>query len=275
MKSGFVSVVMITIDRYQYIDSAISSIVQQSYKDWELIVLQDGTNTQIPKLLDSWMQRDGRIRYYRRDKIGNIANALNSAISKAEGEYIAILDDDDAWIDEQKLESQVGLFRNRNEIVAVGGGAIVIDGNGAEKMRYMKPLEPAECARRAMLANPIIHSTVMYRRSIAEMVGLYDETLPGYQDYDLWLKMIHVGEVCNLDRHFATYRVWDGGGSSTKVMGNAWSSLRIVIRHGRRYRYGSIALLLSVCYLGFALLPSGVRRRLYQILAGTKKRFFQ
>jgi glycosyltransferase involved in cell wall biosynthesis len=267
-------VILLTIDRPQFIGAAIQSVVNQSYNTWELIVLHDGPDSRIEPAVAEWASRDSRVRYIHRENIGNIASGLNYAIRQSRGEFVAILDDDDAWIEPKKLERQVAALLSDGELMAIGGGAIVVDSVGREVMRYRRSMDPDECVRRALLANPLIHSTVLYRRDVAERVGLYDESLAGYQDWDLFLKIMRTGKVANLEDFFATYRVWDGGGTSRHVLANAWSALRIVIRHRRYYRGYLLALVASLAYLAFALLPSAVRRRGYQSLSRFKKRVF-
>ena len=269
-----VSVILLTIDRPQYIVGAIESVRQQTFSAWELVIVHDGPDPRVAAVVKPWMERDPRVRYFHRETIGNIANAINFGIHRSRGEYIAILDDDDAWIGPKKLELQLTCLRSSPTFAAVGGGAIVVDHIGQETMRYKRPMDPAECVRKALVANPIIHSTVLYRRDVAESVGLYDESLAGYQDWDLWLKMMRGHSVTNLSDYFATYRVWDGGGSSRKVLGNAWSAIRIVVRHAPHYSRVTSAFTISVLYFFFALLPSRIRRPLYQSMTRLKKRIF-
>jgi glycosyltransferase involved in cell wall biosynthesis len=270
---GLVSVLMLTMDRPQYVEPAIASVVAQTYSNWELIIVQDGPDPRIAPLVEAWSRREPRVRFFHRPQIGNIANALNHAIQVSRGEFLAILDDDDAWIEPRKLELQIACLRAAPAVAAVGGGAVVVDGGGRESLRYQRPIDPAICRQRALIANPIIHSTVLFRRADADAVGGYDDSLPGYQDWDLWLKIMARRDVTNLPDYLATYRVWNGGGSSTKILGNAWSAVRIAVRH-RRYPRSGIALFSGIAYMAFALLPSALRRRLYQTLTRLKKRLF-
>jgi len=264
---------MLTMDRPQYVSPAIASVAGQTFSEWELIVVQDGPDPRIAPLVAECARRDPRVRFFQRPEVGNIANALNFAIRQSRGEFLAILDDDDAWIEPRKLELQLAALRRSPELVAVGGGAVVVDGQGLETMRYQRSADPRECAQRALVANPLIHSTVLYRRAAAESVGFYDDSLPGYQDWDLWLKLMKHWQVTNISEYLATYRVWNGGGSSTKILGNAWSAVRIAVRH-REYPRAGIALLTGIAYMIFALLPSPIRRRFYQTLTRGKKRLF-
>ncbi len=265
-----VSVIMLTIDRWQYIGSAVSSVVRQTWQNWELIIIHDGDNTEVRREIDIWSNQDKRIKYYSRSDVGNIANALNYGLDRCTGEFVAILDDDDAWVDDRKLEIQVDCLCSSDSTQAVGGGAYVVDKTGMTKMVYHRPSDPMTCFRYGLLANPIIHSTVLVRRSVLKAIGGYDETLKGYQDWDVWLKIMRIGQILNIPDCFASYRVWDGGGSSSKTFDNAISALRIVYRH-RDYPLVVPGMCVGVLLLIVSLVPSVLRRPLYQFATKIKK----
>lgn len=269
-----VSVLMLAVNRPQFIDTAIGSLRAQDFAAWELLIIHDGDDMRIKESVGPWLRKDSRIRYFHRQTMGSMANAWNFGGTQARGEFIGILDDDDAWLHPNKLRMQIACLGADPGIACVGGGAIVVDGKGKEVMRYLKPLQSDACRERALLANPLIHSTVVFRKRAAATVGWYDESLHGYMDWDLWLKIMRYSRVTNLAEYFATYRIWDEGGSSRNVMSNAWSALRIVNRHRRFFpRYPS-ALMVTLSYLAFALLPGGIRKRSYQGLSRLKKRLF-
>src|SRR3954452_21820308 len=98
-----VSVLMLTYNRPQKIGRAIASVCAQTYQDWELLVVQDGSNAETMQTLREWTARDPRIQHLRRGVIGCIAEASNYGLRQAQGEYIAILDDDDYWSLPEKL----------------------------------------------------------------------------------------------------------------------------------------------------------------------------
>jgi glycosyltransferase involved in cell wall biosynthesis len=272
--SHIISVIMLTINRPQYISSAIESVRKQTYGYWELIIVHDGSDNRITEATQPWLVRDERIRYFHRENIGNIANGLNYGLKHSNGSFVAVLDDDDAWLNPRKLEMQVNCLNQNPQVACVGGGAIVVDNAGSEIMRYLKPLNPSECRAHALLANPVIHSTVMFRRTAAAAVCFYDERLRGYQDWDLWLKIMQNGDVVNLPEYFATYRIWDGGGSSRNVMSNAWSGFRIVNRHRAHFPKYGLALAAAVGYLLFSTMPTWIRKCSYQYLSKIKKHLF-
>ena len=115
---------------------------------------------------------------------------------------------------------------------------------------------------------------MMYRRAAALDVGGYDETLAGFQDWDLWLKLGKVGKLYNFPEHLVCYRVWQGSGSFHQAKKNTESALRITKRHRRDYPHFAIAHSMALLYHGYAHLPTRVQRFSYAFLSKLKKTVF-
>jgi glycosyltransferase involved in cell wall biosynthesis len=266
-----VSIVMLTFNRPQLICRAIESIVAQSFSDWELIVVQDGNNQQILDIMAEWSAREPRIRHFNRQQGGNIANATNFAVARSEAEFIAVLDDDDYWPDSRKLEKQVGFLTEHPEYVCCGGAVQVIDGEGEAQFSYAKPEQHEAIVKNALFVNPIAHSSSMYRRSALLQVGGYDESLAGFQDWDVWLKFGQVGKLYNFPETFLCYTLWEGGGSFKDRKKNTRCSIAIVRRHRKDYRGGISALSLAYAYFLYARLPEVLTRPTFRFLSRMKK----
>jgi glycosyltransferase involved in cell wall biosynthesis len=269
-----VSILMLTFNRPQFLSRAIESIRSQTFTDWELLIVHDGPNEEIAEILHDWEGREPRLRYFRRLTPGNIAQANNFGLARARGEYIAILDDDDYWRVPDKLERQVRFLDEHAGCVACGGGAVCIDLEGRETLRYLRPEQHSGIVRNALIANPMVHSTAMYRREAAERVGFYDESLPGFQDWDLFLKLARHGQLYNFQDHFLAYQIWDGGGSFHAQRANTWSSVQIVRRHGPYYSGYPLAVLMARCYFLYARLPLWFRKMTFSTLTHAKKALF-
>ena len=268
------SVLMLTYNRPQFIGNAIESILAQRFQEWELLVVHDGPNQEIPPIMEEWRKRDSRIGYFHRAISGNIAEASNFGLSHARGEYIAVLDDDDDWADTGKLVKQVAFLDSHGDHCCCGGGVIVIDSDGREQMRYLKPEHDAEIKRRALMANPLAHSTTMYRREAARQAGGYDEGLAGFQDWDLWLKLGKLGKLYNFPEYFLHYRVWQGSGSFHQSKGNTESSLRITRRYRHDYAGFAIAYPMALLYHAYAHMPASFQSASYSSLSRLKKFLF-
>jgi GT2 family glycosyltransferase len=269
-----VSVLMLTYNRPQFIGKAIQSILAQQFQEWELLVVHDGPNEEIPVVMEEWQKRDSRIHYFRRIVSGNIAEASNFGLAHARGEYIAVLDDDDYWACPDKLSKQTDFLDRRPDYCCCGGGVIVVDPMGREQMRYLKPEHDRQIQRRALMVNPLAHSATLYRREPALRIGGYDETLAGFQDWDLWLKLGKIGKLYNFPDYFLYYRVWQGSGSFHQSKRNTESALRITRRHRSDYAGFPAAFALALLYHGYAHLPIGVQRVSYSFLSRLKKTVF-
>jgi glycosyltransferase involved in cell wall biosynthesis len=266
-----VSVLILTCNRPHLIGRAIESVIRQEYQDWEIVIVHDGPNELTTTVAREWQGRDRRIRYFHRQTPGNIAEATNFGIARARGEYMAILDDDDYWAAPDKLARQVAFLNEQAEYVACGGGAIVVDRENTETLRYLKPEDDAAIKGRALLANPMIHSTLLYRRSTALAVGGYNAALAGFQDWDFVLNLGLAGKLYNFPAYFLYYCLWAGGGSFQQSAKNTRCAISIVWSHKRRYAHSTVALGLACLYHAYAHLPLWIRSRSFAFLARLKK----
>ncbi len=266
-----VSVLMLTYNRPQLIGRAIASVCAQSFEDWELIIVQDGSSPETAELLKSWLAKEPRIRYFPRGKVGCIAEASNYGLERARGEYIAILDDDDYWGERDKLARQVEFLDHNPEYVGCAGGYVAIDGEGRERGRFFKPESDADIRINALIANPIANSAAMFRRTVNGEPSLYDPGMLGFADWDFWLMMGTRGKLYNFPAHMAHYALWEGSGSFWSAKNNAVSAVRIVHRYRRHYRGYPVAILLACLNLCYACLPKPIRHLSYVSLSAFKK----
>lgn len=267
-----ISILMLTYNRPQMISRAIESVFRQTCADWELIIVQDGENPETERLVSGWLERDpARIRFFRRGIVGTIAEASNFGLQKATGEYIAILDDDDWWAVDDKLDRQLAFLESHPDHVAVGGGYIVVDQNGRRRGMFSKPEKDEQIRSSALVANPVANSTSMFRRVVNGRPALYDTSLRQFADWDFWLMMGEQGRLHNFPEHLAYYALWEGGSSFKHQRANARSGLKIVMRHRHAYRRFYLALPVSTLYLGYSYLPIWFKRLSYDWLSALKK----
>lgn len=269
-----VSVLMLTYNRPQYISRAIESVLSQDLSGWELLIVHDGPNEKVARVCQEWAARDSRIRYFHREKLGNIADANNYGLERAEADYIAILDDDDYFALPDKLRRQVAFLDEHPEYVGCSGGVIIIDQDGVEQMRILKPERDEDIKRQALYANPLRHTAAMFRRVVDGAPLRYDDSLPGFQDWDLWLKLGKAGKLYNFPEYLTYYQVWEGGGTFHQQKGNTKSAAWIVWRHRGAYRGFTGAMCMALLYYSYAHLPLWVRRLSYTSMARMKRTIF-
>jgi glycosyltransferase involved in cell wall biosynthesis len=207
-KQPLVSVIMPTYNHAQFIGEAIDSVSSQTYKNFELIIIDNYSEDDTEEIVLSY--KDDRIKYLKFRNNGVIAASRNYGIRHSQGEYIAFLDSDDKW-DKKKLEKQLPHFQS-SEIVGVASDAILITDTpyyrkknyGRSKLgyidyRYIDILN----------SNPIMTSSCIVNREILENVGFFDENRDFcfIEDWELWLRMTRYGSVRVLESPLLTYFV--------------------------------------------------------------------
>lgn len=194
------SVIITTYNRPESLRRAIKSVLNQNFKDFELIVVDDGSSAETEKTVKSF--NDTRIFFVRNSRNLGGTRSLNVGLEKSKGEYVCPLDDDDEWIDSRKLSKQIGFFKKHPDYLVVGTNAKVRllneDGNLIRELTTDVPLSHEEIHNRMLFANSIAHVTSMYSRKKALEVGDYDESLERGKDWDLFLKLGKIGKLANI-----------------------------------------------------------------------------
>jgi len=184
MVTGLVSVIIPTRNRAAMVREAVDSVLAQKDARLELIVVDDGSTDETPEVLSSY--RD-RIRLIRQDNRG-VSAARNRGVQAARGEWIAFLDSDDLWLP-GKLRAQLSFFASHPGLLICQTEEVWIR-NGRRwnpKKYHAKP--SGYCFGRLLERCLVSPSAVMMHRSLLDGVGLFDESLPACEDYDLWLRI--------------------------------------------------------------------------------------
>ena len=179
-----VSVIIPTFNRGWVLRTAIESVLVQTWRDFELIVVDDGSTDDTSEILYSY---GPAIKVIRQVNAG-VSAARNRGVRSAGGGLIAFLDSDDRWLPD-KLKVQVGYFKSRPETVICQTEEVWIR-NGKRVNPKKVHQKPSGRIFRASLALCLVSpSAVMLRRSLFDKIGGFDETLPACEDYDLWLRV--------------------------------------------------------------------------------------
>ncbi len=189
-RDNLVSVLMPVLNGEQYLREAVDSIMSQTYREIELVVVDDGSSDRTPEILASI--DDGRLVVVRNEANIGIAESLNVALRHASGEWIARMDADDRSLPE-RLERQLRYMQVHPEAELVSTWARLIDGEGAEIGVHEAPQRPEEIARQMLGHNCIVHGSVFAHASTMRAAGGY-RPLPCAEDYDLWMRLLDGGE---------------------------------------------------------------------------------
>lgn len=188
------------------VEQAVNSVIAQTFEQWELIIIDDASDDETASIIQSWCQRDQRIRLLRNPRNLGLAASLNIGWQAARYDLIARLDGDDCMLP-QRLEHQADRFRCTPEIDVLGTAAHLIDSQGNDLGIARRPAEHAELCSQIYRNTPFIHPSVMMRRSFLQRTGGYDATLRRSQDYDLWLRGKSEFRYHNLQQPLIRYRV--------------------------------------------------------------------
>lgn len=193
------------------LDKAIASIVGQTYSSWELVVVDDGSTDSSLEVARSWARRDPRVRVVEHHVNRGHAVALNHAFTVARGELLARMDADDVSLP-RRLERQVVLLDTRPDVAVVGTGATFIDAEANELGTGHLFEEHEDIAANIYRTTPLIHPSVMMRRTFLESLGGYDVRLRRAEDSDLWLRGYRRFRYHNLPEALLQYRIGDNSG---------------------------------------------------------------
>ncbi|MDB5326645.1 MAG: hypothetical protein JWM57_2214 [Phycisphaerales bacterium] len=210
-----VSVILPAYNAERYIRSAVESILAQTFRDFEFIIVNDGSTDGTEAILRDLATADARIKLISRRNTGYVV-ALLEAVAASTGEYMARMDGDD-WSMPERFAKQVALLDARPEVGVVGTAYQLMDELGRKlHTQYQPPDDTSLQARCLAGTTPICHPSAMIRRCVYDAVGGYTiETLPA-EDLDLWLRIGEVSKLACLPDVLLKYRLHAGSISETK-----------------------------------------------------------
>lgn len=197
-----VSVVMAVYNGADYLRPAIDSVLAQSLKDFEFIIIDDGSTDDTAKIIRSY--KDQRIRLVSQANQG-LAAALNKAIGLAKGTWIARQDADDVSSPD-RLARQLAILRADGSLVMIGGSIKVIDEANRVKHEHRVLLNDPELKQELLVRSPFAHGSVVFSKQAFDECGGYRQTEWPAEDYGLWLRLAAQGHFANLDEPLYGYR---------------------------------------------------------------------
>jgi glycosyltransferase involved in cell wall biosynthesis len=197
-----VSVVMSCYNEETTVSKAIDSILNQSFEDFEFIVIDDGSYDRTQDIIKGFT--DTRIKFFANERNIGLAGSLNKGIRKAKGKYIARMDADD-WSVPDRIEKQVEFLESNSKFDVLGSNALFISDDGQTKSRL--PLGNESITKNMYRKTTIIHPSVMVRKAAFNKYGLYNENLSWAEDKDLWLRWRGKVKFSNLGETLIHYQV--------------------------------------------------------------------
>lgn len=226
-----VSVLVPCYNASQWLQDAVDSVLNQTFRDFELILVDDGSSDATPAILEASRQRDPRVVVVTKAHTG-LADSLNAGLAVAGGRWIARLDADDLC-EPCRLEQQLA-FAERNAVVLAGSGFVELDESGNRIKAHRYPHQHHRLVRHLERSKRFFpHSSALFARAAAEAVGGYNVRFEKSQDRDLWLRLAETGRIACMPELLVHVRR-HGGSISANEEG-----------HGQLI-YGTLA---SSCYL--------------------------
>lgn len=199
-----ISVVMPVYNGEKYLHATMKSMIDQTFRDFELLVMDDGSTDRTAQILDAYAKKDHRIRVFRQPNKG-IVESLNSLVARAKADLVARMDADDIAYP-QRLAMQYAYMENSPKTVLLGATCAVLK-NGTEKKGVTDTFQEDFLNRWFMVFNcPFVHSAVMFRKkAFMECGGYWNGEYPA-EDYGLWIRMKKYGLMENLQEILGEYR---------------------------------------------------------------------
>ncbi len=199
------SVVMSVYDGQKYLRESIDSILTQTRKNFEFIIINDGSKDNSLDILLEYQTKDNRVLIVNQDNIG-LTRSLNRGVKLAASEYIARQDADDISLP-TRLEKQFNYMKNHPEVAVIGCLGDVFSANGMLRTTKDHKYSRQGIKRHLASKNLFMHGSAMMRKSCLAKVGFYREFFRHSQDYDLWLRLSQYFDIDILPEHLYQYRV--------------------------------------------------------------------
>lgn len=201
-----ISVIMPVLNGERYLKESIRSILDQTFPDFEFIIIDDGSTGNTEEIIKSFP--DSRIVYIKNDSNLGLSRSFNIGIRAARGRYIARMDADDISLS-SRFERQIQFLEEKPDISIVGTIAIMIDENERKNKKINRPYSHIEIKWRSLFSTPLIHPTIMARVQVFKD-NPYDESFHNSEDYELWSRLLFTTGIrfANIQDPLLFYRVY-------------------------------------------------------------------
>jgi glycosyltransferase involved in cell wall biosynthesis len=258
MSEPTVSVILTTLNEEDFIENAIDAIVNQTFQDFEIIVVDGGSTDSTCEIIRSY--DDDRITLVERQGLAH-SPSLNVAIDIAKRKYIAKVDPDDISRPE-RLQKQVQYLDDHPEVGVLGVAYHVEDRIRGETYTRHCPTDDATIRREMTKYIPILHSGVMFRREAVVEAGLYDATIDDIEDLELWIRVGQRYNISNLDEVLVdkVVRPESAWHSSYGLGERTFQHSRMNFKAARMFSVPRYYYIFPFLRLVYAILPTQIKR---------------
>lgn len=257
-----VSILMSVYNNQAFICKAIDSILNQSYKYFECIIIDDGSTDGTSDILKQYLKKDNRISVITNNKNIGLTKSLNKGLLICKGKYIARLDADDISV-QDRIKIQYDYLEKNNHIAACGSQGICIDDKDNVLGEKNLPISYKEIKHRLLFNNQFIHSSLFIKKSVLDKVGLYNELFKTSQDYELMLRIAENHNVTNLRQALVKWRVhnnsisWTTKKQEIDAIRARWFAIT-------KYNYSKIrGIILILIRIVWLFIPLSIKKKRY------------
>ena len=251
----------------KYISEAIESILNQTFKDFEFIIINDGSTDSTPNIIDKYARLDKRIIVLNNEKNLNIAESRNRGVEIAKGKYIATMDSDDRALPD-RLKNQLEFLESNKGIAISIGNINIMDGKGVFQYTRNYPVADKDIRSKVYRFNPFPNPTIMCRREVYEKNGKYNNAYVPIDDFDFWLRAGTQFKFGNCGNIVLDYRVASKSASHGKIRLTEKITFKLRWKAFKLgYKFTVVDVFFNLFHLfSFALLPSKLKVRIFNLL---------
>lgn len=268
MSNPLVSVIMPVYNAERYLTEAINSILSQTLKNFEFILINDASTDKTLQMIHKFQKKDKRIRIINNKKNLQMAESLNLAINQAKSDFIARMDQDDISLPD-RLKVQYAFMQSHPYVVMVGNNVLIIDEMGQVVSKRTYPITSLGLKKIMFRYSPFAHPTVMFRKDAIQRLGGYSPEKHPCSDIDLWFRLGKDYEFASIPRFLFKYRLSFSSGSHHNLKLTEITGIKIKIDAIKKYGYKPSLYDIIYNILQFAtmwFMPFRARIRLYNIL---------
>lgn len=268
MSKPKISVVISVYNGEKYIKEAVESILNQTFSDFELIIVNDASTDKTPQIIESYAKKDLRIKVIHNENNLRIAKSLNKAVSCAQADVIARMDGDDISLPE-RFEKQYALLQSDKKMGVVGCNMITIDKDGNEQGRRRYSTDSEFLKQSIFRYSPFPHPATMIKKKFFLKIGGYNHYLVPTEDIDLWIRLGKICDFSNVDEYLFKYRVLESSASHARLIRLELKTIFVrmyaVVYHGYTPTFMDILYNIGE-FITMFLMPSKIRYKLFNFL---------
>ncbi len=275
-----ISIITPTFNQAAFIEQAILSVLNQSFADFEFLIINDGSTDNSEKIILDYAAKDNRIIYLKNNINLGVQATLNKGLSMAKGDYIARIDSDDIWCDKDKLQKQFDFLEKNPDYALVGTAMETINENGKPLAKFHFLEADGEIRNRLLFSSQFAHPSVLIRTKALREIGSYSQKKKhkNIEDYELWLRLGTRYKFANLPDICLQYRINSEGLSLQNEFKQRLRGLFLTFSYMKYYPKGLKAIGMKIATLPLSrktldelILKYPLVRKMYAKITGTRK----